>query len=804
MTSVATGMVMRVTKRNGSMEPVDLDKIIRSIKRAAEGMQRVDVMRVAQATIASLYDGATTEELDQVSISTAAGLVAEEPEYSKLAAALLMQVIDKEVERQGVLSFSQSVRLGHSLKRFNERLLMVVDKIGHKLDRAIVKERDRNFEYFGLKTMYDRYLTRHPKTRKVIETPQHFFMRIAAALTESRQETLDLYDAYSKFEYLSSSPTLFNAGGIHEQLASCFLLDSPLDSLDSIYDRFKDVALLSKYAGGIGVAYHRIRSRGSLIRGTNGPSQGIGPLLQVFNASVGAVSQGGKRKGAACVYLESWHGDIEEFLQQRDNTGDPSQRTHNLNLANWIPDLFMKRVQEDGVWTLFDPDKTPQLPDLYGEAFELEYTRLEKEGKFVKQMPARELYQRMLRTLAETGNGWMTFKDRCNELCSQTGPSGETVHLSNLCTEIVEVQKYTETAVCNIGSINLANHIKPEGGFDWQKLAHTVEVAVKQLNRTVDLTAYNIDSARASNDVWRPIGLGLMGLQDVFFKLRIAFDEGRAKNLSTMISERVYYHAVKTSIEIAKAKGHYSKYPVSRTAVENRFHFEFECSKRRPETNWSISEEQWDALRKEMAEHGMRNSLLIAIAPTATIASILGCYECIEPQTSNMFKRQTLSGDFFQINGYLVEELRKLGLWTHEMREAIKAADGSIQGIAAIPAEIRSIYRTVWEHSMKTLIDMAAARGKYVDQSQSLNLFIESPTIDQLSSMYAYAWESGLKTTYYLRSRAASRVASINFSNTEMKVTVKPAGVISLDKTAKTAEQIACSLENPESCEACQ
>ena len=767
---------MGVTKRNGSREAVDVNKIVRAVTRCCEQLHDVDPMRVALKTIAGLYDGATTRELDELSIRTAASFIFEEPEYSKLAARLLGAFVDKEVQGLGVHSFSQSIRLGFDTGLINERVLEFVEANARKLNAAIDAGRTQQLEYFGLRTLYDRYLLRHPTRRSVLESPQYFWMRIAVALTPTVHEALELYQLCSSLDYIPSSPTLFNAGTRHEQLSSCFLLDSPEDSLESIYDRYKDVAQLSKFSGGIGIAWHRVRAEGALIRATNGLSNGIVPWLKTLDSSVAAVNQGGKRKGAACVYLEPWHADIESFLELRDNTGDEGRRTHHLNLANWIPDLFMRRVEADGPWSLFDPATVPDLPDLFGAAFEAAYCQAEAQGLARKTLRARELYGRMMRTLAQTGNGWMTFKDKSNRACNQTAQPGHTVHLSNLCTEILEVTSAAETAVCNLGSINLAHHLCADG-FDFDKLAHTVAIAVRQLDRVIDLNFYPIGTARASNQRWRPVGLGIMGLQDVFFRLRLPFDSEAARALSTRISRSIYFHALHTSVQLAREHGPHEAFALTRAA---RGELQMQA--------WDVVPEAdlpWDALRADIAAHGLRNSLLIAIAPTATIASIAGCYECIEPQISNLFKRETLSGDFLQVNRYLVEELKQLGLWGEELRTALKLADGSVQGLEELPQELRAIYRTAWEVPMRALIDLAAERGAYIDQSQSLNLFMENPEIGRLSSMYMYAWKRGLKTTYYLRSRPATQIA---------KTTVR----------ATPEQAVACSLENPDRCEACQ
>ncbi|SOD55355.1 ribonucleoside-diphosphate reductase alpha chain [Pseudoxanthomonas wuyuanensis] len=781
LTPPPTATAMSVTKRNGSREPVDLNKIVRAVQRNCEGLHAIDPMRVATRTISGLYDGASTRELDELSIRTAALLTAEEPEYSRLAARLLAGCIGKEVTGQEIHAFSQSIARGHEVGLINDRLLGFVQTNARKLNDALDHSLDMHFDYFGLRTLYDRYLLRHPHTRKVIETPQQFFLRIACALSEDVPEALALYRRMGNLDYLPSSPTLFNSGTTHEQLSSCFLLDSPQDSLESIYQKYGDIAQLSKFSGGIGVSYTRVRSRGSLIKSTNGHSNGIVPWLKTLDSSVAAVNQGGKRKGAACVYLEPWHADVEEFLELRENTGDEARRTHNLNLANWVPDLFMQRVESDGDWSLFDPRVVPEFTDLFGEAFERAYTQAEAQGKAVKTVKARELYARMMRTLAQTGNGWMTFKDKCNRASNQTARAGNVIHLSNLCTEILEVTSAEETAVCNLGSINLSHHLDEDQFFDFDKLAETVRLAVRQLDRVIDLNFYPIESARRGNLRWRPVGLGVMGLQDVFFKLRLAFDSEAARALSAKIAENIYYHALETSVELAEERGRHPSFAETR-AAQGELQFDA----------WGIvpsDQNRWNTLRGRIQESGLRNSLLIAIAPTATIASIAGCYECVEPQVSNLFKRETLSGDFLQVNRYLVNELKKLGLWTPEIRDVIKQAEGSVQGIAQIPDTLRQIYRTAWEIPMRSLIDMAADRGAFIDQSASLNLFMESPNIGAMSSMYMYAWKKGIKTTYYLRSRPATKIA---------KTTVGEA------KAYAPAEAVSCSLENPESCEACQ
>ncbi len=787
----------------------------------------------------------------RLAIEEAAARVVTDPENSKVAARLLSELIADEAAGHGVRSFSESVAATHAAGLVQDALAAFVAAHAAELDALVESTADDRFEYFGLRTVYDRYLLRHPVTRKVLERPQHFFLRVACGLSGTVGEAAELYRLMSTLSYLPSSPTLFNSGVRRPQLSSCFLLDSPRDELESIYERYGQVARLSKYAGGIGVSWTRVRSRGSLIRGTNGHSNGIVPWLRTLDSSVAAVNQGGRRKGAACVYLETWHADIEEFLELRDNTGEDARRTHNLNLANWVPDEFMRRVEADEMWSLFDPKEAPELTDLWGAAFDARYREAEAAGRYVRQIPARSLYGRMMRTLAQTGNGWMTFKDAANRTSNQTALPDNVIHLSNLCTEILEVTSDGETAVCNLGSVNLAAHLTsrlaggerpdlvgtasaargepdlpgsgrepgdPAAGIDWARLRATVRTAVRFLDRTIDLGFYPTPEAEAANRKWRPIGLGVMGLADVFFALRLPFDSPEALKLSTRIAEEIALAAYGTSADLAVERGRHPSYADTRAArgVLHVDHYPGEHGEpgRHPgdsgETVGSAGRRgesgrarEWAELRAKIAETGLRNSLMIAIAPTATIASIAGCYECIEPQVSNVFKRETLSGEFLQVNRYLVRDLQARGLWTQEMRDAVKRADGSVQDIPGIPAELRLLYRTAWELPQKALIDLAAARQPYIDQSQSLNLFMATPTIGKLSSMYAYAWRAGLKTTYYLRSRPATRIAQTTVSATAAQAAPgRPA--VPGGQAVPDPEAVACSLENPELCEACQ
>ncbi|EFL39208.1 ribonucleoside-diphosphate reductase, alpha subunit [Streptomyces griseoflavus Tu4000] len=764
--------------------------LLRTLTELTADLPDADPGRVAAAALRGRSARADEAELRELATEAAAGLISEDPAYSRLAARLLTIGIRAEAASQGVTSFTGSVATGHREGLIADRTAAFVRLHAERLDALVDTRADDRFGYFGLRTLHSRYLLRHPVTRKVVETPQHFLLRVAAGLAEddgarSVDEVAALYGLMSRLDYLPSSPTLFNSGTRHPQMSSCYLLDSPQDELDSIYDRYHQVARLSKHAGGIGLSYSRIRARGSLIRGTNGHSNGIVPFLKTLDASVAAVNQGGRRKGAAAVYLETWHSDIEEFLELRDNTGEDARRTHNLNLAHWVPDEFMRRVDADAPWSLFSPADVPGLVDLWGEEFDAAYRAAEAQGLARRTLPARELYGRMMRTLAQTGNGWMTFKDTANRTANQTAEPGHVVHSSNLCTEILEVTDDGETAVCNLGSVNLGAFVdQAAGDLDWERLDETVRTAVTFLDRVVDINYYPTEQAGRSNARWRPVGLGAMGLQDVLFRLRLPFDSPEAKALSTRIAERIMLAAYETSADLAERSGPLPAWEKTRTArgVLHPDHYDTELT-------WP---ERWAALRARIAAVGMRNSLLLAIAPTATIASIAGAYECIEPQVSNLFKRETLSGEFLQVNSYLVEDLKRLGVWDARTREALREAGGSVQDFAWIPEDVRRLYRTAWEIPQRGLIDMAAARTPFLDQAQSLNLFLETPTIGKLSSMYVHAWKQGLKTTYYLRSRPATRIARAA-ARTTVPVQAGP-----------DPEAVACSLENPESCEACQ
>ena len=823
---------MHVRKRNGRLEPVNLNKIVASLERYCGDLPNVDVYRIATKTVGGLVEGVTTRELDMFSVRTAKDLIIDDPVYSRVAARILANLIQKEVSGQDIQSFSQSIEAGFEQGMIGTETHALVMSNKRKLNAAIHHERDWFMEYHGLQTVYDRYLLKHrtltvsERQRVVIETPQYFFLRVACGLANDALEAIEMYNLLSSLEYMASTPTLFNSGTVHSQCSSCYLLDSPIDSLDDIFKRYSDVALLSKFAGGIGVSLSRLRGKGALIKGTNGNSNGLVPWAHTLSSSVGSVNQGGKRKGAACIYLETHHPDLMQFLELKDNTGEKEQRAYNLNLANWVSDLFMQRVKDDATWSFFDPVVAPDLTDLHGEAYERRYLQLEVNNQFTEQMPARKVYSRMMRTLAETGNGWICFKDACNRRGNQVNDeAGTIIHLSNLCTEVLEITssgrrnslsrgKMMETsaddmvtqnlhvvgfdtptdsfevvegmeiATCNLGSINVGRGYVKHGKLDKEKLHKNVAIAVKYLDRVIDRNFYPVPEAKASNARWRPVGLGLMGLADLFFQLRLPFESEAAIALSAEIQEEIYYQALRTSCDLAKLLGMHRDFHLTRIA---KGQLQFDLAGVVP-----TDLERWDELRRDIMKNGLRNSLLIAVAPTATISHICGVEECIEAIKSNLLKRETLSGEFIAVNKYLVEDLRKLNRWNEETINQLKIDEGSIANIPDLPTEMYQVYKTVWEMSMKSIIAHAVARGAYIDQSHSLNMFIdlnrypEARRIGALSSLYMHAWESGLKTTYYFRSRAASRI--------EQTTT----------RTNRPTLVVAQAPEEVEVCEACQ
>ena len=710
---------------------------------------------IAIAESASLQKNLKWSEIYDSVTRTIANKSGTHPDYILLAGKAMMLAVREEVKTLNVNSFTESIEFGYEAKSFSSRIAEFVEANSETLESMICGERDFALDYFGARTLYDRYLSKCPDTKLVYETPQYLWMRVACGISEDINRVENLYEMMSTKRYLPSSPTLFNSGTQRSQMSSCYLLDSPEDSIDGIYDSYKNIAKLSKFAGGIGVGYSRIRSRGSRIEGTGGRSNGIVGWLKTLDSSVRAVDQGGRRKGAACVYLETWHADIEEFLELRNNTGEEMARAHNLNIANWVPDIFMRRVEKDGDWSLFCPNDVPELVDLWGADFDVAYREAEEQGKARKTIKARKLYSQMMVCLAQTGNGWMTWKDQSNKKNNQTADPKNVVHLSNLCTEIVEVTDDENVAVCNLGSLNLSSFLK-DGDIDYPLLAETTRNAVFALDAVIDRNFYPIPQAEKSNKKWRPVGLGAMGLQDLFFALNIPFDSERAREINRQIFADIYYAALSASCELAEEHG---TPPCWKETRAYRGDLQFDL--------WGIDPlspaagGDWGDLKNRIAEHGLRNSMLMAIAPTATIASISGVTECIEPQMSNFFKRLTLSGEFLRVNPYLVKALDERGLWNDSMARRVAADEGSIANVYEIPEDLRQVFRTVWEIPQRSLIDMAVDRGAYICQSQSLNMFIRQPDIGVLSSMYMYAWKQGLKTTYYLHSRPATTIAKV-------------------------------------------
>ncbi len=814
--------VMHVRKRNGAMEPVDVNKIVRAVERCCVGLTHVDAIRVASKTIGGLYDGATTRELDTISIDTAAALIAEEPQYSRLAARLLLGTIVKEVGGQNLHSFSQAISYGYHEGVVSKATSEFVELHARKLNHAVDETFSERFEYFGLRTVYDRYLLRDPISRRVIETPQYFFLRVACGLAGAPQEAIEFYRLIASLDYMPSSPTLFNSGTKHPQMSSCYLHDSPLDSLESIYDTYKNVALLSKFSGGIGLAFHRVRSEGSLIRATNGLSNGIVPWLRTLDASVAAVNQGGKRKGAVCAYLETWHLDIEEFLELRKNTGDDRRRTHDMNTANWVPDLFMKRVMEGGNWTLFSPADVPDLHDKFGLAFEQAYVRYEEKAahgelKLYRTIPAAQLWRKMLTMLFETGHPWITFKDACNVRSPQQHVG--VVHSSNLCTEITLNTGPSEIAVCNLGSVNLVAHLKQQAdgsyALDHDKLKRTVSVAMRMLDNVIDINYYAVAKARNSNLKHRPVGLGIMGFQDCLHQARIPYGSQQAVEFADRSMEAVCYQAYWASTELAQERGRYSSYPGSLWDQGILPHDTLKLLGEQRggyvEIDASTSLD-WDALRARVRTHGMRNSNCVAIAPTATISNIIGVDACIEPTFQNLYVKSNLSGEFTVVNQYLVRDLKARGLWDQVMVADLKYFDGSVQPIDRIPADLKALYATAFEIDTQWVIEAAARRSKWIDQAQSLNIYMAGASGKKLDDTYKLAWLRGLKTTYYLRTTSATHAE---------KSTVKSSKLNAVPQAATTAQSHApavaqvpvpptagsditfCAIDDP-TCEACQ
>ncbi len=756
--------MMHVVKRDGHREEVKFDKITARIQKLCYGLSPlVDPVAVAMRVIEGLYDGVTTSELDNLAAEVSASMTVRHPDYAQLAARVAVSNLHKNTTK----SFSETMRslytyvnskTGKAAPMIADDVMEIIEQHAERLDSAAIYDRDFNYDYFGFKTLERSYLLRIDG--KVAERPQHMLMRVSVGIhKDDIDAAVETYNMMSKGLFTHATPTLFNAGTPKPQMSSCFLLQMKDDSIDGIYDTLKQTARISQSAGGIGLSIHNIRATGSYIRGTNGTSNGIVPLLRVFNDTARYVDQGGgKRKGSFAIYLEPWHADVFDFLDLKKNTGKEELRARDLFYALWIPDLFMKRVEEDSTWTLMCPNECPGLYDTYGADFEALYHKYESEGKGRKTIKARELWQKVLEAQIETGTPYMLYKDACNAKSNQKNLG--VIRSSNLCTEILEYTAPDEVAVCNLASIALPRFIE-DGQFNHQMLYDVTYKVTKNLNKVIDRNYYPVAEARNSNMRHRPVGLGVQGLADAFIALRYPFTSNEARQLNKDIFETIYFAALKSSCDLAKVDGKYESYegsPISK----GEFQFNL----------WGVSEDalsgrwDWKALRQEIAAHGVRNSLLVAPMPTASTSQILGNNECFEPYTTNIYTRRVLSGEFIVVNKHLLLDLVKLGLWNDEMKNAIMASNGSVQGIDAIPDNIKELYKTVWEMSMRDIIDMAADRGLFIDQSQSLNLFVEAPNMGKLTSMHFHAWKKGLKTgMYYLRTKAAS--AAIKFTVTK-------------------------------------
>ena len=752
---------MFVKKRDGRKEPIMFDKITARVRKLCYGLNElVDPVKVAMRVIEGLYDGVTTSELDNLAAEIAATLTTTHPDYAKLAARISVSNLHKNTKK----SFSEVMddlynyvnpRTAKKAPLLSDEVYKVINDNRDLLDSTIIYNRDFGYDYFGFKTLERSYLLK--LDGEIAERPQHMLMRVSLGIhLNDLDSAIETYELMSKKFFTHATPTLFNSGTPKPQMSSCFLLTMKDDSIDGIYDTLKQTAKISQSAGGIGLSIHTIRSTGSYIAGTNGTSNGIVPMLQVFNDTARYVDQGGgKRKGSFAIYVEPWHSDIFDFLDLKKNHGKEEMRARDLFYAMWIPDLFMKRVEQDGQWTLMCPNECPGLCDVHSEAFDKLYLDYEKKGKGRKSIKARELWEKILEAQIETGNPYMLYKDAANAKSNQQNLG--TIRSSNLCTEILEYTSPDEIAVCNLASIALPMFVK-DGKFDHKELHRITKRVTKNLNRVIDRNYYPVIEAQNSNFRHRPIGLGVQGLADTFIKLRLPFTCDKAKKLNQDIFETIYHAAVTASMEEAQNDGPYETYEGSPIS-EGKFQHNL----------WGVDEKtlsglwDWDKLRKDVLKNGVRNSLLVAPMPTASTSQILGNNECFEPYTSNIYTRRVLSGEFIIVNKHLLEDLVALGLWNEGLKQEIMRANGSIQNIDGIPEDIKELYRTVWELSMKDIIDMSKHRGYFIDQSQSLNLFVEGATMAKLTSMHFYAWKSGLKTgMYYLRTKSA--VDAIKFT----------------------------------------
>ena len=782
---------MLVIKRDGRKESVKFDKITARIEKLSYGLNTefVKTIEIAKKVIDGLYDGVSTQELDELASETAATLTTKHPDFATLAARIAVSNLHKTTSK----SFSSTMKrlytyvnpkTGENASLLSKEVYGVINKNAALLDSSIIYDRDFSYDYFGFKTLEKSYLLR--LDGKVVERPQHMLMRVAIGIhMDDMDSVLETYNLLSEKWFTHATPTLFNAGTPKPQLSSCFLLTMKEDSIDGIYDTLKQCAKISQSAGGIGLSIHNVRATGSYIKGTNGVSNGIIPMLRNFDMTARYVDQGGgKRKGSFAIYLEPWHSDIFEFLQLKKNHGKEELRARDLFYAMWIPDLFMKRVESNSDWSLFSPDEAKDLHETYGEEFEKLYEKFEKEGKARKTVKAQDLWFEILEAQIETGNPYILYKDACNIKSNQKNLG--TIKSSNLCTEIVEYTSPDEVAVCNLASIALNKFVKDDMTYDHKRLYEITKVITRNLNKVIDVNYYPVEEARNSNMRHRPIGIGVQGLADTFILMRHAFDSPEAKKLNEEIFETIYFGAMEASMEIAKEEGTYKTYegsPVSKGI------FQFDM--------WGIapSSKRWDwtKLKREVKKHGVRNSLLLAPMPTASTSQILGNNECFEPYTSNIYTRRVLSGEFIVVNKHLLKDLIKLNLWNESMKDRLMEANGSIQGIKEIPDDIKLLYRTVWEVSQKSIIDMAADRGAYICQSQSMNIHMQDANFGKLTSMHFHAWKKGLKTgLYYLRTKAAADAIKFTIVKDEKSQTME-------DKQAA----VQCSIDNQDDCEMC-
>jgi|TARA_B100001063_G_scaffold36856_1_gene30413 ribonucleoside-diphosphate reductase alpha chain len=782
---------MLVIKRDGRKESVKFDKITARIEKLSYGLNTefVKTIEIAKKVIDGLYDGVSTQELDELASETAATLTTKHPDFATLAARIAVSNLHKTTSK----SFSSTMKrlytyvspkTGENASLLSKEVYGVINKNAALLDSSIIYDRDFSYDYFGFKTLEKSYLLR--LDGKVVERPQHMLMRVAIGIhMDNMDKVLETYSLLSEKWFTHATPTLFNAGTPKPQLSSCFLLTMKDDSIDGIYDTLKQCAKISQSAGGIGLSIHNVRATGSYIKGTNGVSNGIIPMLRNFDMTARYVDQGGgKRKGSFAIYLEPWHSDIFEFLQLKKNHGKEELRARDLFYAMWIPDLFMKRVESNSDWSLFSPDEAKDLHETYGEEFEKLYDKYEKEGKARKTVKAQDLWFEILESQIETGNPYILYKDACNIKSNQKNLG--TIKSSNLCTEIVEYTSPDEIAVCNLASIALNKFVKDDLTYDHQKLYEITKVITRNLNKVIDVNYYPVEEARNSNMRHRPIGIGVQGLADTFILMRNAFDSPEAKKLNEEIFETIYFGAMEASMEIAKEEGPYKTYegsPVSKGI------FQFDM--------WGVAptSKRWDwtKLKREVKKNGVRNSLLLAPMPTASTSQILGNNECFEPYTSNIYTRRVLSGEFIVVNKHLLKDLIKLKLWNESMKDKLMEANGSVQGIKEIPDDIKLLYRTVWEVSQKSIIDMAADRGAYICQSQSMNIHMQDANFGKLTSMHFHAWKKGLKTgLYYLRTKAAADAIKFTIVKDEKSQT----------KEEKEAA-MQCSIDNQDDCEMC-